>query len=336
MAFQIKRGTNISHWLSQSERRGEAREKWFTRDDVVRIASWGFDHIRLPFDEVQLWTDDERREPEAWHLLESALDWAQTAGLNVILDFHILRSHYFNQDGVPALFSARDSLDRFLSMWVDLSKELQSWSPDFLAYEILNEAVAPSPDDWNRVSGDAFRLLRDREPDRTIVLGSNRFNSAATYDSLDIPDDRLCLLTFHHYNPMAITHHQAPWTAVRDYRGPITYPGASVSDAHLARLDPKVRETMKPFTRPYDRERMLAEMEPPLRRSRETGLPLYCGEFGVYHQTPIDARDNWYRDIISLFVEHGVAWANWDYKGHFGLVNSDGRETGIRALLLNA
>jgi endoglucanase len=334
MAFIIRRGTNISHWLSQSDRRREGRERWFTRDDVNRIAEWGFDHIRLPFDEVQLWSENEKREPEAWHLMESALDWCQTAGLRVVVDFHILRSHFSDHESAQALFTDRDQHDRFLALWIDLSIELQSWSTDFLAYEILNEAVAPDPADWNRVSGEAFRLLRDREPDRTIVLGSNHYNSARTYDSLAIPDDRLCLLAFHDYNPMAVTHYGAGWTSNGVYNGPIAYPGPSVSETDIAELDPDFRVAMEEFTSVYDRERMLANLQPPLRRSRETGLPLYCGEFGVHHKAPIEVRDRWYADIISLFDEYGIAWANWDYKGNFGLLNSDGTESGIRSLLM--
>jgi endoglucanase len=334
MAFTIRRGTNISHWLSQSDRRGEERERWFTKDDVNRIAEWGFDHIRLPFDEARLWSEDEKRLPEAWHLLESALDWCQAAGLRIVADFHTLRSHHFNQEGVPALFTDQDQFDRFLALWVDLSKELQSWSTDFLAYEILNEAAAPDPADWNRVSGDAFRLLRDREPDRTILLGSDQLNSADAFDSLEIPDDRLCLLTFHHYRPMAVTHHGAPWTDIGAYDGPVTYPGPSVSETDLTDLDPILRKAMEPFIATYDQDRMLADLRPPLRRSRETGLPLYCGEFGVHNKTPTDVRDRWFRDSISIFDEYGIAWANWDYKGSFGLVSSDGAETGIRSLLI--
>lgn len=334
MAFIIRRGTNISHWLSQSDRRGEDRERWFTRDDVNQIADWGFDHIRLPFDEVQLWSETEKREPEAWHLMESALDWCQTADLRVVADFHILRSHFLNREGTPTLFTDQDQLDRFLALWVDLSKELQSWSTDFLAYEILNESLARDPAVWNRVSGEAFRLLRDREPDRTIVLGSNSNESTRIDESLTIPDDRLCLLTFRNFNPMAVTHYGAGWTSNGAYNGPITYPGPSVSEADIAELDPDLRVGMEEFTAVYNRERMLADLQPPLRRSRETGLPLYCGEFGVHYKAPIEVRDRWYADIISLFDEHGIAWANWDYKGGFGLLNSDGSETGVRSLLM--
>ena len=59
--FRLKRGTNISHWLSQSTRRGKNRAAFFTEKDVTFIASHGFDHIRIPVDEEQLWT--EKNEP---------------------------------------------------------------------------------------------------------------------------------------------------------------------------------------------------------------------------------------------------------------------------------
>ncbi len=45
--FEIMRGTNIAHWLSQSQRRGPEREVFFTEKDVKFIDSCGFDHIRF-------------------------------------------------------------------------------------------------------------------------------------------------------------------------------------------------------------------------------------------------------------------------------------------------
>jgi aryl-phospho-beta-D-glucosidase BglC (GH1 family) len=52
-AFKIKRGTNIAHWLSQSSRRGKERVSFFTKKDISFIDSAGFDHIRLPIEELQ-------------------------------------------------------------------------------------------------------------------------------------------------------------------------------------------------------------------------------------------------------------------------------------------
>lgn len=49
--LKIKRGTNISHRLSQSDRRGSERENFITEKDMDLIAEVGYDHIRLPVDE---------------------------------------------------------------------------------------------------------------------------------------------------------------------------------------------------------------------------------------------------------------------------------------------
>ena len=51
--FRIKRGTNISHWLSQSEQRGEARRLHIQEDDFARLSELGFDFVRIPIDEEQ-------------------------------------------------------------------------------------------------------------------------------------------------------------------------------------------------------------------------------------------------------------------------------------------
>src|SRR5688572_27109200 len=73
--FTIKRGTNIAHWLSQSNRRGEARATFFTEKDITYLDSVGFDHIRLPIDEVQMWDESGARLDSAFQLLEECLSW---------------------------------------------------------------------------------------------------------------------------------------------------------------------------------------------------------------------------------------------------------------------
>ena len=68
--------------------------------------------------------------------------------------------------------------------------------------------------------------------------------------------------------------------------------------------------------------------------AQKTNNPLHCGEFGVFYATPMDIRQRWYQDMISVFDELGIAWSNWDYKGGFGLLERDGKtETGVRQFL---
>ena len=62
---------------------------------MIRIKELGFDHIRLPIDEVQFWDEQGNRLDEAWQLMTNALDWAVKHNLRVIVDLHTLRSHSF-------------------------------------------------------------------------------------------------------------------------------------------------------------------------------------------------------------------------------------------------
>ena len=64
--FAINRGTNIAHWLSQGSRRGEEREQFITKKDIEDIALMGFDHVRLPIDEEQMWDENGARHDDAF------------------------------------------------------------------------------------------------------------------------------------------------------------------------------------------------------------------------------------------------------------------------------
>jgi endoglucanase len=341
MAFTIERGTNISHWLSQSQRRGRERERFFTEQDVQRIATLGggrLDHIRLPVDEEQLFDASGDKDTEAFELLESALDWCEDAGLRVIVDLHTLRSHHFLDERTPRLYTEPDEEARFVELWRQISDHLDWRAIDLVAYELLNEPVARDPDDWNRVAMAAYRAIRDREPERTIVLGSNWFNQHQTFDELRVPEDDDTILTFHYYHPMFVTHYTAPWWAVGGtYTGPIHYPGQPIGDQDLARLDETLRQEIEcnGWNRPFNRQTIVEDVALPLAVAAARGLPLYCGEFGCYERTPDRLRQAWMRDILSVFETYDIAWANWDYKGSFGIVDERGEKTAIAEVLLS-
>jgi endoglucanase len=183
--FSIRRGTNLGGWLSQSKLRGAERRARISRDDIRKLAGWGFDHVRLPVDEEQLWDADGRREPEAWELMNAALDWSAAAGLRVIVDLHILRSHYFNAPQRP-LFTDPQAPAHFADLWRDLSAGLRNRPTDQVAYELMNEAVADQHADWNRVLMHPYRAIREGEPARLIVIGSNLWNQAYTFEFFDM------------------------------------------------------------------------------------------------------------------------------------------------------
>ena len=321
--FVIHRGTNIAHLLSQSQRRGEERRAFFTEKDVQRIAAMGFDHIRLPIDEVQMWNEQNEPEPEAFDLLDQAIGWCVDNDLRVIVDLHILRSHYFDAKVKP-LFTDPAAREQFFQCWRDLSVRLQKWPVSHVAYELMNEPVADDAEDWNILVKKAVSVIRENEPERFIVIGSNRWQSPSTFDKLFLPEgDQNIILSFHFYTPMLITHYKASWNRVGDYNGAVNYPGQIISEDDFAGVDPSLQGTISHGLKVWNRDVFEKMMQKPIALAEKTGLRLYCGEWGALTTVPDGPRYAWYRDMISIFDQYDIAWANWNYKsGQFGIYRS--------------
>ena len=333
--FAVRRGTNVSHWLSQSKRRGEERRGFFTKEDAALAAQLGFDHLRLPVDEEQLFDEGGRPVAEAFLLLDAALDWCAEHRLRAIVDLHILRSHHFNEGEKP-LWTDPAAQERFLDLWRQLSARLSKRPLDQVAYELMNEPVADDPEEWNRLVERAMRTVRALEPRRTLVIGSNRWQSADTFDALRVPvGDPNVLLSFHFYTPMALTHYGAGWTKAGEFKGPVRYPGEVVAQADLAGLPADLVDAVSGRDPWFDRSVLEERMAKPIALARATGLPLYCGEWGALPAAPRPDRLRWYADMRSVLEKYGVGWATWDWKGGFGVVDRARKvDDGLAAVLL--
>jgi endoglucanase len=186
--FKIRAGVNISHWLSQSLERGEERAKYITAADFDSIASAGFDHVRIPVDEVQLWDSSGNKHKDAFDLLHNAIKWALKNNLRVIVDLHIIRSFYFNAASNP-LWTNKAAQQKLIKMWMQLSEELHQYPDSMVAYEILNEPTAKNPEDWNIVLNKVLKAIREKEPKRIVVIGSNMWQNAGTFPELRFPQN---------------------------------------------------------------------------------------------------------------------------------------------------
>ncbi|HEX9973813.1 MAG TPA: cellulase family glycosylhydrolase, partial [bacterium] len=182
------------------------------------------------------------------------------------------------------------------------------------------------PEDWNKLLNKVITEIRVKEPTRTIVVGSNRWQIADTFPDLKIPaNDPNIILSFHFYTPMALTHHQAPWTAIAEYSGPVNYPGQIVDTLNYQGLSEATVATMRSYANGYFTKEILAKiMSPAIKVAKEKKLPLYCGEFGVYPTIPEDVKLRWYQDVCDIFNSNNIAYCHWCYKGDFPVVNEKG------------
>lgn len=337
MKFEITKGTNLGHWLSQSRKRGAEREQFIVKGDIEDIATMGFDHVRLPIDEEQMWDEEGKRHEDAFRLMENCIEWCRENNLRIIIDLHILRSHHFVAEERP-LWTDPAEQEKFYDLWRDLSKALIKYPVSLVAYELMNEAVADDPEQWNSLVTNAVKAIRETEPERTIVIGSNKWQQADTFDDLKVPaNDPNIILSFHFYEPFILTHYNAGWTSMRGYTGPVHYPGIILTQDEFDELPAEMKNpAVEAFVgQEFNKEWMFSRWQKPIQKAEKLGLPLYCGEFGIITGPPEEDGYRWYQDMIDLFEENGIAYANWNFKsGGWGLKDEDGsrRETKIRII----
>jgi endoglucanase len=322
--FAVHRGVNISHWLSQVFKEIPPRNVFFSELDIVFIKHCGFDHIRLPVDEIELWDDQGNKKESAFHYLKKAIEWCKKYNLKVIIDLHTVRSHHFNaqfKGDKNSLFEVAEEQEKFCDLWKQLSSEIGHYGNHFVTYELLNEAVADDPEDWNKLLAKCLAVIRELEPKRTIVIGSNRWQIPDTFPYLKVPEnDPNIILSFHFYTPMPVTHYKAGWTPFKAYSGPISYPGIPINDELLPEDESEIfYQYVKRFNQYYDKSTLEATMMPAIKYAREKGLPLYCGEWGCFKALPRDILLKWYTDMVDIFNRYNISRANWDYKGEFAI-----------------
>ena len=323
--FRIHRGTNLSHWLSQSEERGEARQMHIQEDDFARLDSLGFDFVRIPIDEVQFWDEEGNKLPEAWDLLTFALDQCAKHHLRAIVDLHIIRSHYFNAVNEGAgnantLFTSEESQQQLINMWYELSDALKGYSNDSVAYEFMNEPVAEDHEQWNQLIVKVHKALREREPQRTLVIGSNLWQGYETMKYLKVPEgDKNIVLSFHYYNPMILTHYGAWWTPIGRYTGQVNYPGVLVSKEDYEAAPDTLKPLLEPYlTQVWDVNKIREDFKDAIEVAKKYDLQLFCGEWGVYEPVDRELAYKWTKDMLSVFNEFNIAWTTWCYDADFG------------------
>jgi endoglucanase len=169
-------------------------------------------------------------------------------------------------------------------------------------------------------------VIRELEPERTIVMGSNRWQSYTTVKDLRVPkNDPNILISFHYYDPFMLTHYKASWTHMRDIDVPVHYPGQLIADADMAAAGTHARAGRAV----YNIDVIEGHFKQVVEIAKQHNLKLYCGEYGVINAAPHEDKIRWYKDLHTLFERHGIARANWDYKGGFGIIRDGEPQTEI-------
>jgi len=258
--------------------------------DLRLIARSGFDTIRLPVK----WSAHTQRtapytiNPALLRRTDEIVRTAMNSGLKVILDVHHYDDFMQNPDG---------EMPRLRAIWQQLSAHYADW-PDGLIFEILNEVNGKvTVTKSNQINKDLLSLIRIKNPNRWVVLGSGNWGSIDPLlpdagEKFQPPRDTRVINSFHYYDDFNFTHQGAPFLDNPPTVG--TRFGAQHQKAQIALHMRQAREFK-------DR----------------TGQPLLIGEFGVYRGVPVAERAKWAKYVRQQADAQGLGWCYWDWATEF-------------------
>jgi endoglucanase len=326
----FQNGVNLGGWISQYEKFDPAHfQSFITQSDIRKIASWGMDHVRLPFD-YPILEDDAHPfiyKEAGFGYLDRCIEWCRVAGLNLILDMHRAPGYSFNSLADNNLFANDRLQERYLSLWENIARRYGGTSRPKLVLELMNEIVLPTSEPWNSLAQKAVERIRKVDSSVWIMIGGNHYNSAWTLKEIRRINDPHIVYTFHDYEPMLFTHQRAPWVEfLKGFAPAVEYPASVPALKEYLDQNPQFAGELQKFiTTPLDINYLRAMLQPAVDFLNTTHLPLYCGEYGAIDVAPLPARLNWHRDFVALLREHGIGRAVWSYKEmNFALVRKDG------------
>ncbi len=317
----FNRGVNLTRWF-QADAVGSIQFSRYTYTDLEQIKSLGCDVIRLPINMHGMTNGAPEYvvDPLFYSFLDQVIDWAEELEIYLILDNH---SFDVNENTLPSIENP------LLKVWTQLAERYANRS-NYLLYEVFNEPHGIDDEVWNKVQKRVIDAIRVIDKSHTIVVGGAGWNSYRNLEAIpDLGDDNL-IYTFHFYDPFLFTHQGATWVT------PSMQPLANVPFPHdptsMPSLPPSLDGTWVAFNHaayPYEgtaqRVRELIDIAVAFRDER--GLPVYCGEFGVFiPNSPADDRVEWYRLVRTYLEEKDIPWTTWDYHNGFGLFNAGGND----------
>lgn len=292
------KGINLGGWLSQCDYSKDRLDNFIQEADFAKIASWGADHVRLPFDYNIIQTEDGILIEDGFARIQKAVDYCEEYGLNLVLDLHKTKGFSFDEgEKQVGFFESQPLQNRFYALWEEMAKRFGRYS-DRVAFELLNEVTDKEfMDEWNRISTECIKKIRVFAPDTVILIGGYWNNSPEAVEDLLPPYDDKIVYNMHCYDPLKFTHQGATWTDMIIPEERFSFDEMNIKTEDFLQTFAAAREA-----------------------AQKNNTVLYCGEYGVIDRVTPEDTVKWFKTIHAAFIEMGISRCAWSYKEmDFGL-----------------
>lgn len=297
--LKMGRGVNIlgydkAFW--QDHDKGRFKESYFK---MIKAA--GFSSVRINLFPFRQMDSEYKINPHWLETLDWVVDKGLEANLIVILDLH---------EFTAMADDPQAKKEMFLSFWKQVAPRYKGRS-DKVIYELLNEPNKKlTVDMWNTFLAEAIKIIRESNPDRTLIIGPGNWNGIESLNTLKLPEnDRNIIVTVHFYHPMRFTHQGAAWSS--EYKNQIGVKWTGTPDEK-------------------------AEVESKLKVATDWSLkndrPIFLGEFGSYDKGDMDSRARYTSFVARTAEKLGFSWAYWQFDSDF-IVYDVNKESWVEPIL---
>jgi endoglucanase len=365
----LKRGLPTDIWLTWPEGADLDQQKFidvfpeyreeFKGGEFKLVKDAGFDFVRLTIDPAIYLTNMRQDKTKRLQMgTKSAIDEILAAGLKVVVDLHVFPRDG-DDPGTDQMLSD-EGFDKYLYAVGYLGKLVDTYPPDKVAFEPMNEPTLDCPYDlngarprWPAKLAHLHKFARVYAPNTTLVLSGGCWGSAEGLAALDpalLNDDNI-IWSFHSYDPFVFSHQGASWTTdVVSYVSGLSFPPVKGSRAKIEKAATKRIASSRLSSRAKKKKRI--ELDQYLDRYFETGaavsdakkpftivanwaqahkIPasrILLGEFGVIRGDKFAALNDQARaPLIQLLrteaEKHGFAWSCWSWSGSFGISRTE-------------
>ena len=342
----LHRGMGIGGWLTNYKRFNvlppdkrmvitvgdmEHFESYITEKDVAYIASLGLDHIRLGFDQIVVEERPYAYRESILTLIRNFVLWCRKYRLRPVLNMHKAIGNYCDILEERGLMQDEELQKRFVAFWEKFEDEFAGEND--VVFELLNEVVNATADEWNALAEKTVAAIRKKNRDRIIVVGGIEWNNPPGLPHVKIYDDENVIYTFHCYAPHEFTHQQGVLQSYQlFYNRKMPYPCEDIERYSENRRIWGKKNTFEKYER-MDIE-FLRDYLAPVKEFilRHPDKILWCGEFGTIRHAKLEWRENWMRDMITILKEWDIPYCVWNYLStpndgnRFSLVDDDERK----------